>query len=423
MTRIPPLALSMLTLVTWTLVLAVALGRAELLLIAVPLVLRLVAASRAQPPRMALVQHTVSAARVVEGDRVRVTVTVTAAGTVPLVELFEPLPPTTQVLEGSNHAVFTLANDDRLEWTYEIACTRRGALRLGTVHARSWDRPGLQTTEVVARDLKVVRVWPLILPVRRVPRPRRTQTSAGNYVAATVGDGLEPGDIRPFVPGDSVRRVNWRASRRWSRLYVTQYHQERNADVVLMLDSLAEVGAAPTTTLDVAIRAAASLAAAYLARKDRVGFIEYGGVFHSVRPGSGHRQYTRLVDAMLSVSVMFSYVTRDIGLVPRRVLPPQALVIAITSLLDRRFEGVLIDLAARGFDVVVLGVSPIPLVRGTSPASPTRELASRLWTLERRVRDDALRRRQLTVVEWDPSQPLDVALDGVGRHRRQSALR
>src|SRR4030095_31857 len=98
--------------------------------------------------------------------------------------------------------------------------------------------------------------------VRRVPRPRRTQTSAGNYVAATVGDGLEPGDIRPFVPGDSVRPVNWRSS--------TQYHQERNADVVLRLDSLAEVGAAPTTTLDVAIRAAASLAAAYLARKGPV---------------------------------------------------------------------------------------------------------------------------------------------------------
>ena len=172
-----------------------------------------------------------------------------------------------------------------------------------------------------------------------------------------------------------------------------------------------------------AIRAAASLAAAYLARKDRVGFIEYGGVFHSVRPGSGHRQYTRLIDAMLSVNVMFSYVTRDIGLVPRRVLPPQALVIAITSLLDRRFEAVLIDLAGRGFDVVVLGVSPVPLVRDTQPGSPTADLASRLWSLERRVRDDALRRRQLTVVEWDPTQPLDVALDGVGRHRRRSAVR
>ena len=423
MTRITPLALSMLTLVTWSLVLGVALGRAELVVIAIPLVIRLAAATRTRPPREVAVHQTVSAARVLEGDRVRVTAVVTATGAVPLVELFAPLPSTTHVVAGSRHAVFALPADDRVGWTYEIACPRRGALRLGTVHARSWDRAGLQTTEVVARDPTVVRVWPRLLPVRRMPRPRRTQTSAGNYVAATVGDGLEPGDIRPFVSGDSVRRVNWRASRRWSRLYVTQYHQERNADVVLMLDSLAEVGVASATTLDVAVRAAASLAAAYLARKDRVGFIEYGGVFHSVRPGSGHRQYTRLIDAMLGVSVMFSYVTRDIGLVPRRVLPPQALVIAITSLLDRRFEAVLVDLAGRGFDVVVLGVSPVPLVRDTLPASPTTDLASRLWLLERRVRDDGLRRRQLTMVEWDPTQPLDVALDGVGRHRRRSAVR
>jgi len=258
--------------------------------------------------------------------------------------------------------------------------------------------------------------------VRRVPRPRRTQTSAGNYVAATVGDGLEPADIRPFVAGDSIRRVNWRASRRWSRLYVTQYHHERNADVVLMLDSLAEVGTPPATTLDLGVRAAASLAAAYLARKDRVGFIEYGGVFHSVRPGSGHRQYARLVDSMLGATVMFSYVTRDIGLVPRRVLPPQALVIAITSLLDRRFESALIDLAGRGFDVIVLGVSPIPLTAPAAPSSRT-PLARRLWALERRVRDDRLRRRGLRVIEWNPNEPLDVALDAVVHHRRPGAVR
>jgi uncharacterized protein (DUF58 family) len=333
------------------------------------------------------------------------------------------MPPTVHLVAGSNHGLFTLQEDRHAEWTYEIACARRGPLRLGTVHARLWDRSGLRARELAVRDPKVVCVWPRPLPVRRVPRPRRTQTSVGNYVAASVGEGLEPGDIRPFVPGDSIRRVNWRASRRWGRLYVTQYQHERNADVVLMLDSLAEVGEPPATTLDLSIRAAASLAAAYLARKDRVGLIEYGGVFHSVRPGSGHRQYARLVDTMLKADIMFSYVIRDIALVPKGVLPPQALVIAISPLLDRRFENAVLDLAARGFDVVILSVSPVPLVRPSRASSPATDLACRLWAIERRVRADTLRRRHLAVVEWDPTEPLDVALDGVARHRRQRAVR
>lgn len=97
------------------------------------------------------------------------------------------------------------------------------------------------------------------------------------FLRAELGDGIEPGDIQPFVQGDRVKQVNWRASLRLGTLYVIQHCCERNADVVLMLDTLASVGAPSATTLDGSIRAAASLAAAYLARKDRVGLIEYGG--------------------------------------------------------------------------------------------------------------------------------------------------
>jgi len=54
------------------------------------------------------------------------------------------------------------------------------------------------------------------------------------------GAGIEPGDIREFAPGDAIRQVNWRASLRLGKLYVTQHHREHNADVVLMLDTLAQ---------------------------------------------------------------------------------------------------------------------------------------------------------------------------------------
>lgn len=423
MTRVTPLGLSVVTLVAWGVVLGMLSGRAELIVMVVPLLLGLLRATRADAPGACSLAHEVSAQRVVEGDRVRVTVTVTATRSLPLVELFEPLPPTVRLVAGRNRSLVTLARQGHAEWTYDVECVRRGPLNLGIVHVRVWDRPGLRAREIVVRDPKLVRVYPQPLAVRRLPRPRRTQTAVGNYVAPSVGEGLEPGDIRPFVPGDRVRHVNWRASLRWQRLYVTQYQQERNADVVLMLDSLAEAGEAPVTTLDVSIRAAASLAAAYLQRKDRVGFIEYGGFFRSVRPGSGRLQYERVLEALFRADVHFSWVTREIALVPKRVLPPQALVIAISPLLEPRFEKAVLDLAARGFDVVFVSPSPIPLVRRAMPTSPTVDLACRLWAIERRARADALRRLGLPIVEWDPTEPLDVALDRIATHRRQRVAR
>src|SRR5207247_8973420 len=135
-----------------------------------------------------------------------------------------------------------------------------------------------------------------------------------------------------------------RAALRWGRLFVRQYRQGRNADVVRMLDTLTEAGAPPATTLDVSIRAAAALATAYLARKDRVGLIEYCGPFRWIRPDSGRAHHERLLEALLRADVMFSYVSQEVALVPRRVLPPQALVIAISPLLDVRFEQAVVDL-------------------------------------------------------------------------------
>ena len=85
-------------------------------------------------------------------------------------------------------------------------------------------------------------VYPRPAPIRHLPVPLRTQTFVGNYVSPTQGEGIEPGDIRPFAPGDQVRHVNWRATLRLGTLHVTQHHRERNADVVLLLDTLSEVG-------------------------------------------------------------------------------------------------------------------------------------------------------------------------------------
>jgi uncharacterized protein (DUF58 family) len=97
------------------------------------------------------------------------------------------------------------------------------------------------------------------------------------------------------------------------------------------------------------------------------------------------------------------------------VLPPQALVIAITSLLDPRFSGTALDLAARGFDLVVLVVSPVEVTRTVLRASPINDLACRLWTLDRRAQLDEFRRHGISVLEWNPSEPLECPLAGFGR--------
>lgn len=415
---------SLLTLVGWALFLSLLTGRADLVLVAVPVIVALAAGRYAGAPAPLDLSRQVSAVRLFEDERVSVTFTLRARAPVALVEVLEPLPPRVRLERGRNHAFFSLATGQEVRWTFALRCAGRQHLRLGGPHLRLWGPLGLAAVETHYQVPETLAVYPHVEPIRRLPRPLRTQTSVGNYVSPAQGEGIEGGDIRPFVPGDHVRHVNWRATLRLGALHVTQHHQERNADVVLLLDTLSDVGPDGATVVDVAARGAASLAAAYLARKDRVGLIEYGGQLRWVKPGSGRAQLQRLLDTLLDASVVFTYVIRDLDLIPPRVLPPQALVVALSPLLDQRFVRAMTDLAARGFDLVVIAVSPVSAARAAVPPGPLADVAARLWTLERRAQVDELRRTGLTIVEWDGDVSLEAALATLHRPRlRRMALR
>ena len=231
------------------------------------------------------------------------------------------------------------------------------------------------------------------------------------------GEGIEFADIRPFAAGDRVRRVNWRASARRERMYVNESHPERASDVILFLDSFAEARGSGEGTIDQAVRAASSLADAYLERRNRVGLVSFGGILRWLPPAMGMRQQYRIVDALIETELARSYFSTTVEVIPRRVLPPQALVIALTPLLDQRTINALLDLRARGFDLAVVDVSPIPYVADEHGTGD--DLAWRLWTMWRKALHHRYERVGVPVVEWSPDRSLLGAIEEVTAFRRR----
>jgi uncharacterized protein (DUF58 family) len=250
--------------------------------------------------------------------------------------------------------------------------------------------------------------------------PIETQAFAGNQVARVKGEGLEYADTRAYVPGDRLRSINWRASARRGELIVNDRHPERNTDVIVFLDSFAEARTLDESTLDRAVRAAATVAAMSLDRRDRVGLVTFGGVLRWLMPGSGLQQRYRLVDAVLETEVEFSYAWKDVNVIPARVLPPKALVIAVTPLLDQRSVGALLDLRARGYDLALVEVSPVPFVE--PGGSESDRLAYRLWLLRREELRSRFQRLGVAVGRWDDETPLAAAVEGVRAFRRHALL-
>ncbi len=228
---------------------------------------------------------------------------------------------------------------------------------------RSQDALGLLVYEWSLERHKPLKVYPRGETLRRLMRPMETQSFAGNQVPRARAEGIEFADLRPFVPGDRIRRINWRATARRGEPWVTETHPERNSDVVIFLDTFLEARGEDASTLDLALGAAASLAVHYLGEKDRVGFVSFGGVTNWLTASSGIVQLYRVLDSLLDAEIFLSYAWKEIDYVPVRALPSGALVIALSPLLDERGVTALLDLRARGFDLAVIEISPVPFAR------------------------------------------------------------
>jgi uncharacterized protein (DUF58 family) len=243
-----------------------------------------------------------------------------------------------------------------------------------------------------------------------------THASFGNYVSRTAGEGVEFAGIRPYSHGDRIRRVHWRASLMQQQLYVTDYYCERNADVVILLDTLVSLGSPQANTLDVAVRAAASLAARYLSHKDRVGLIHCGGVCTGLLPAAGQLQMYRILDALLATQTHFSYLTADITRIPPRMLPAGALIFVITTMLDARIDVVLRDLLARACQLVLVIISPARVI-SVPRHRQHAEAAARLWRLQMDLRLHEFRRVGVPVVIQEADDPLDGLYSAMSRGR------
>ncbi len=396
------------------LIAGLALGRVEPVALAAPFALALVAAAMlGHEPRFSA-HLSLGRERVIEGDELTVTIELVAETAVERLELLLLLPEGLSAHGGPARALRLRAGEERtLELT--LRCEHWGAFAVGPLLVRAGDVLGFKSWEGELGVAEPLRVYPSEETLLTLVPPLETQVFAGNQVSRARGEGIEFADLRQWRPGDRIRRVNWRASALRGELWVNEQHPERNTDVVLFLDTFAEVRMEGRSSHDRVIRAAATLGHAYLQRKDRVGLVGFGGVLSWLLPESGSRQLYAIADTLLTSDIVHSYALRGVDVLPPRTLPPKALVLALTPLLDERTAGALLDLRARGYDLIVVEVSPSELL-APEPDSPG-ELVYRLWQLSR----EALRWRYeqvgVPVVTWHEGMPLAAPLEEVNAFR------
>jgi uncharacterized protein (DUF58 family) len=261
-------------------------------------------------------------------------------------------------------------------------------------------------------DAANVFVFPLAPPQSTAIPRTELLDRLGTHLTRHIGPGVEYADIRRYVPGDHLRTVNWPVSARRGSLHVTERLTDRAADVVVLVDGYPQPPGPATEATDRIVRGAVQVVQSALRSGDRAGVVALGDR-HPRWLGAdiGRRQFYRILDAVLAAGDGFE--TTPGTLAPRAAVPPGAIVVAFSTLLDTEFALALIDLRKRGHTVVAVDV-----LEGAPFEEERDRLVARMWSLQRSFMYRDMGTIGVDVVPWRSDVTLDQAMQLVPDHRR-----
>ena len=239
-----------------------------------------------------------------------------------------------------------LRRGEAASFDYQLCANARGDFRFDGVQLRLHSPLRLWWHSRVAGTAQQVRVFPNFAPLAKFAMFSAEQASrlVGAHLRRRRGEGTDFHQMREYRIGDSLRQIDWKATARARRLISREYQDEKNQQLVLMLDTGRRLLARDGELAHFDHVLDAALVVAYLALRqgDAVGLLASGGTTAWVPPHRGVGAIDELLRASYAlqpqpVATDFLAAATELSLRQRR----RSLVMLVTNLRDEDMDDVL----------------------------------------------------------------------------------
>jgi uncharacterized protein (DUF58 family) len=326
------------------------------------------------------------------------------------------LPPALRQSTEVRHVV--LPPEEELRDPADLLPLRLGAGRFGNVPARLLGRFALAWWGRELSQDAAFTVAPDSRPRRARPIPGE---SAGETPRRLPGSGVELLQLRDYVSGDALSRVDWKATARRGTLVSREYSEAQHLEILLVIDAgrSSRVRAGELDRLGLYANVAARLAEHAVSVEDRVGLLVYSGrTLTASIPDRGLHAVTRLrrqLETLDSDRGESNPIAAAIQV--RRLLRHRGLVVWLTDLAEPGRNEELIQavkvLVPRHQPIVAAPHAAEIARLAVKPAEDWRDPAIALAAREHHLRAQlqvASMRRQGIVVLDEPDDRLDQAV-------------
>jgi len=179
------------------------------------------------------------------------------------------------------------------------------------------------------------------IPLKKIKRleilakERSTSFLQGHRRSIFRGPGTEYADLREYIEGDDLRFIDWNASSRVPfKLIVRDYEQERNTNIIMMMDtSHSMLLGEPIPRIKMAVESIATLAYTVMNNRDKVGWASFSDKIHNyIQPRGGKTHLYHVFNEMLKIAPFgttnIGETVREIALLQKR----RSIIIILTDL-------------------------------------------------------------------------------------------
>lgn len=202
----------------------------------------------------------------------------------------------------------------------------------------------------------------LLKKVRKIEIKTRglsSQIFSGEYHSAFKGRGMAFSEVREYTPGDDIRTIDWNVTARFNSPYVKVFEEERELNVVLLVDVSASgnFGTLKQTKHELITELCAVIAFSASTNNDKIGVIFFSDqVEKFIPPKKGKSHILRIIRELLNfepkhkgtnITVALKFLTNAIK--------KKSIAFMISDFMDERFEDAA-KIANKKHDVVALRI-------------------------------------------------------------------
>ncbi len=266
--------------------------------------------------------------------------------------------------------VVTLGPHERQHFEYALHPYKRGYYRIGPLMLSTGDVLGLSEEADCQGAPDFLTVYPQIVPLTSLNLPSRAPLGTLRHTQPIFEDPTRVMGKRDYVSGDSLRRVDWKATAAAGRLQVKLFEPSIALETLIFLNLNSEDydSRSRYDATEFAIVVAASVAAWVAGKKQSVGMLVNGAdpLDENRRPPAlparkGRHHLMRLLDVLARVQL-----TEQALPLPQRLrqelvnLPWGTTLVIITGMADEALLEALFQARRAGLEAVLILTSPVP---------------------------------------------------------------